>query len=348
MLYKADILTKVFKGRKVLNLEHLAIERHKIYALIGANGAGKTTLLNLLAFLVRPTSGHLQFCGQDVSFGRQHLLDLRRRVVLVDQYPILFTGPVWKNVEFGLTVRGISKKLRERRVAEVLELVGMREFRLADAHKLSGGESKRVALARALAIDPEVLLCDEPTANVDEENQEIILGILERINREKQTSILMATHYLSQSRRLAHHTLMLEHGMLSDKGNENIYRCRVTRENNGFFLCTVNDQVSLRLGCQQFPDLPEYCRVFINPKKVQWVSHPDTHSGNRMTGHVIRIEQDKGLVRLTMDCGIRLNVVLAMREYLLRKPTIGEEITVSLPDKSILFSTLEPSGIAQK
>jgi len=214
MLYKADTLIKEFKGCKVLNLTDFAIEKHKIYALLGANGAGKTTLLNLLAFLVQPTSGNLQFCGRNVVYRRQHLLDLRRRVVLVDQYPILFTGPVWKNVEFGLKVRGISKKQREMRVEEVLELVGMQAFRLADAHKLSGGESKRVAMARALAIAPEVLLCDEPTANVDEENQKIIMDILERLNRENRTSIIMATHYLSQIRRLAHHTLMLEHGML--------------------------------------------------------------------------------------------------------------------------------------
>jgi len=219
MLYRAESLSKSFKDRKILDIQHLEIERHKIYALIGANGAGKTTLLNLLAFLAVPSSGDLQFCSEKVSFKQQHLLELRRRVVLVDQYPILFTAPVWKNVEFGLKVRGVSKKAREKRVAEVLELVGMQDFRLADAHKLSGGESKRVALARALVIDPEVLLCDEPTANVDEENQEVILGILERINTEKKTSIIMATHYLAQSRRLAHHILMLEYGALSEKSS---------------------------------------------------------------------------------------------------------------------------------
>lgn len=225
MLYEATGLTRIFKGRKILNLDHLEIEKQKIYTLIGANGAGKTTLLNLLAFLDRPTTGQLKFCGQRVITRSQQLLDLRRRVVLVDQYPILFTAPVWKNVEFGLKVRGVSKKIREQRVREVLELVGMEEFYLADAHKLSGGESKRVALARALVIEPEVLLCDEPTANVDEENQEIILRILERINTEKQTSIILATHYLAQSRRLADHTLVLEHGRLSNKSNENIYSC---------------------------------------------------------------------------------------------------------------------------
>ena len=219
MLYSADVLTKVFKGHHVLDLENLIIEKHKIYALIGANGAGKTTLLNILAFLGHPSSGELHFCDQPVITSRQHLLALRRRVVLVDQYPILFTGSVWQNVAFGLKVRGVSKKKCDKRVDEALDLVGMQEFRMADADKLSGGESKRVALARALAIEPEVLLCDEPTANVDEENQEVILNILERINAEKKTSIIMATHYLAQSKRLAHHILMLEHGRLSEKSS---------------------------------------------------------------------------------------------------------------------------------
>lgn len=219
MLYSADSLIKVFKERRVLDIEDLVIERYKIYALIGANGAGKTTFLNILAFLVQPSSSKLQFCGRPVIHSRQHLLNLRRKVVLVDQYPILFTGSVWKNVAFGLKVRGVSRKCCDRRVDEVLELVGMRDFRMAEADKLSGGESKRVALARALAIEPEVLLCDEPTANVDEKNQEVILGILERINAEKKTSIIMATHYLAQSRRLAHHILMLEHGRLAEKSS---------------------------------------------------------------------------------------------------------------------------------
>ncbi len=220
MLYNAAEMTRTFKGRQVLRLEHLAIEPHKIYGLIGPNGAGKTTLLNLLAFLDKPTTGSLQFQGQVVGYGKQQLLELRRRVVLVDQYPILFTGSVWKNVDFGLKVRGITKKLRASRVEQALELVGMEDFRRADAHKLSGGETKRVALARALAIEPEVLLCDEPTANVDEENQEIILRILQSINSEHRTSIILATHYLAHSRRLADHTLILEHGKLSTRTDE--------------------------------------------------------------------------------------------------------------------------------
>ncbi len=217
MLYRAANLDRIFGGRRVLSLSKLTIERHKIYALIGANGAGKTTLLNILAFLDRPSSGVLQFCDEDVGHGKRQLIGLRRRVVLLDQYPILFTRSVWKNVEFGLKLRGISKKNRLRRVQEVLELVGMQDFYQADARNLSGGETKRVALARALAIEPEVLLCDEPTANVDQENQETILGILQRLNSEQKTSIVMATHYLSQSRRLAHHVMLLDNGRLTEQ-----------------------------------------------------------------------------------------------------------------------------------
>ncbi|KAF0187776.1 MAG: ATPase component of ABC-type sugar [Desulfobulbaceae bacterium] len=214
MLYELQGVTREFKGRKVLNLPHLALESGKIYSLIGHNGAGKTRLLNILAFLDRPTAGEIHFCGEEVSYNKQSLLALRRRVVLVDQYPILFTGPVWKNVQFGLKVRGVPHQERTDRVHEVLALVGMDQFFKAEAEKLSGGETKRVALAMALAVRPEVLLCDEPCANVDEENQEIIIQILDRINREQNTSVIFSTHYLAQGRSLAHEVLHLEHGRL--------------------------------------------------------------------------------------------------------------------------------------
>ena len=214
MLYELRNVIREHRGRKILNLPHLVIEAGKIYALTGPNGAGKTTLLNILAFLDQPTSGTIRFHDQAISTAPGPLLALRRRVVLVDQYPILFTGPVWRTVEYGLKVRGILRGQRADRVREVLELVGMTDFHDAAAEKLSGGETKRVAMATALAVRPEVLLCDEPTANVDEENQQIITEILARINRDHGTSIIFSTHYLEQGRRLAHAGLSLEHGRL--------------------------------------------------------------------------------------------------------------------------------------
>ena len=338
MLYELSRLTRIFKERKVLDLEHLSIEKGKIYALIGANGAGKSTLLNFLAFLDKPTTGEIRFCAELVQFSRQQLLNLRRRIVLVDQYPIHFTGSVWKNVEFGLKVRGISKKLRKKRTEEVLELVGMEKFQWADAHKLSGGESKRLALARALVVEPEVLLCDEPTANVDVENQEIILNILERINTEQQTSIVIATHYLSQARRLAHHTLVLEHGSLSETMNENIFRCQRIKKEEGFLVCTLDNKVHLCLPHHQFQGMKKHCRIHINPKGIKFLAKDEqTTQKNILTGHIIQIEQDQDSIRLTIDCGIKLYAMLSMDEYLQLHLIIGEKRTLFFSDTSILI-----------
>ena len=155
MLYELRNLKKEFGSRTVLDIASLALEARKVYALIGPNGAGKTTLLNHLAFLEQPTSGVLRFRNEEIPVDDSHLVNLRRRVVMVDQSPILFSGTVWKNVEFGLRVRGVPKKERAVRIAAALERVGMFHFASTDAHGLSGGEVKRVALARALVLEPD-------------------------------------------------------------------------------------------------------------------------------------------------------------------------------------------------
>ncbi|NNK96669.1 MAG: ATP-binding cassette domain-containing protein, partial [Desulfobacterales bacterium] len=215
MLYELSDIVRRFGSRTVLDIPHLAFKARQVYALIGPNGAGKTTLLNHLAFLDQPSSGTLCFRSQLVDYSRNNLTRLRRQVVLVDQTPILFSGTVWKNIEFGLRLRGVTKKQREGKIQGALEQVGMSEFVHEDVYGLSGGEVKRVALARALALEPEVLLCDEPTANVDQQHQEIILKILEHANSVGNTTVIFSTHYLSQSRRLAHQTILLQNGRLS-------------------------------------------------------------------------------------------------------------------------------------
>ncbi|MGD9033249.1 MAG: ABC transporter ATP-binding protein, partial [Desulfobacteraceae bacterium] len=171
MLYELYNLRKIYDGRPVLDLENLSLEKGKVLGLLGPNGAGKTTLLQILGFLLDPSAGDLRFENKSVDFAGASLMALRRRVVLVQQQPILFTSTVSKNVEFPLKIRDIPKERRNRVVEELLDLVGMGAFRAARAHKLSGGETQRVAMARALACSPEVILLDEPTANVDVENQ---------------------------------------------------------------------------------------------------------------------------------------------------------------------------------
>ena len=219
ILYRLSKLKKIYQNRTVLDIPFLEIDQGKVYAMMGPNGAGKTTLLNILGFLEAPTSGSVQFGARPVRFAEPSIQALRKDVVMVDQHPILFTTTVYKNLEFGLKVRKIVKSERERMINEALEMVGMRSFAQAQAHRLSGGETQRVALARAFAVSPKVLLCDEPTANVDEENQVIILRILRQINELKGISILFTTHDRSQASSLAQETLLIRRGRILSEVN---------------------------------------------------------------------------------------------------------------------------------
>lgn len=218
-LYELKGICQRYHERTVLDIACLRLESGRIHALTGPNGAGKSTLLRLLAFLEAPVAGTLVFGGEQVRFSsRSSLLRLRRRVVLVDQHPVAFSTTVANNVAFGLKIRKIDKDNRTCLVDEVLDIVGLSKYRHGPAQELSGGETQRLALARALAIRPEVLLCDEPTANVDVANQEIILEVLARMNRELGTSILFTTHDHKLAEALAHQRLHLEQGALLGNG----------------------------------------------------------------------------------------------------------------------------------
>lgn len=214
MLFKLERIKKVFKQKTVLDITELHIEKGKILGLLGPNGSGKTTLLNILAFLDAPSGGTLYYDEKPVIFKEPFLQPLRKQVILVDQHPILFSTSVYNNVEFGLKIRKIPKKERQKIVCESLEKVGMLSFAKADGHNLSGGETQRVAIARAIACSPDVLLLDEPTSSADIEHQAIIENIIKDIHKEKQISVIFTTHDMTQASKLADEKIFLYNGRI--------------------------------------------------------------------------------------------------------------------------------------
>ncbi len=338
MLYKLRQLTKVYGSRTILDIPRLDIEVGKIYTLIGPNGAGKSTLLNLLAFLDTPSSGSVQFQSTEVGFEGKSLMHLRRKVVLVDQYPILFTGPVWKNLDFGLKIRKIARSERKSMIEEALERVGMQDFHQADAHNLSGGETKRIALARALVLHPEVLLCDEPTANVDTEHQEIIMEILEKSNREDHLSILFATHYLSQAQRLAHETLVLQNGRLSAQSRENLYQGELIQKDDAIAVFHLGGDVLLRVPNSMLKgDFFKRQQIFLDPNSLMIKNGRRNNEDidNGLQGMVMKTERENGRIRVTIDTGIKIHVLLSLETYQASPPWIGEHVTLLIPEKAI-------------
>ena len=335
-VFELNQLSKIYDGRTVLDIPSLKIKENRIYSLLGPNGAGKTTLLNILGFLEPPSGGNIYFRSKPVRFIESELQALRRDVIMVDQFPILFTTTVLKNLEFGLKVRKISKRKRTRMIQEALDLVGMRDFALAQAHKLSGGETQRVALARALALSPQIFLCDEPTSSVDVENQAIILNILKRINQTKRMTIVFTTHDRTQAGTIADQTLVLNQGRLIETGYENIFSAVLDLNSPGETRCVIHPNISLLMASQKINTATDTVRVLIDPNQI----HPFRKAGkqfpvNVLHGIVRQVMDENSKIRVIVDSGVRLTLLMTEKTYRHNQIFVGDTIHYYIPPKAI-------------
>lgn len=209
-VYQLRGLSKTYNGRTVVDIASLDIYRSEILGLVGPSGAGKSTLLRLLNFLEAPSSGEIVFEGERCSQGQPMALTARRRVTTVFQRPLLLDRTVLDNVAYGLRLRG-DENARPRSL-QALEEVGLARLAGQRARTLSGGEAQRVALARAIVIRPDVLLLDEPTANLDPYNAGLIEQIIRQLNLERQMTLVLVTHNVFQAHRLATRAALLLEG----------------------------------------------------------------------------------------------------------------------------------------
>lgn len=191
-------------GRTLIDGIELEIASPGITAVMGPNGAGKSLFLRLLHGLIQPTSGSIQWDGQLANEGH------RKRQAMVFQRPVLLRRSVAANVEFAL---GLRRKRDPARRDEVLSAVDLLDRAAQSARRLSGGEQQRLALARALATDPEVMFLDEPTANLDPAATAIIESVVEQ-TRDNGTKIVFVTHDIGQARRLADDIIFMHRGQV--------------------------------------------------------------------------------------------------------------------------------------
>ncbi|WP_455369290.1 ATP-binding cassette domain-containing protein [[Eubacterium] cellulosolvens] len=181
----------------------------QLISLVGSNGSGKTTLLRIIGGLDFPNYGKIIFNRKELKTN-----ELRKISTLVFQKSIMFNTTVFKNVAFGLKVRGFDTKKIRNKVFDSLSSVALEEFDKRKAKNLSGGEQQRVALARAFIIEPKILLLDEPTANLDPSNAIIIENVIKKILEKKSCIIIMATHNLHQAKRLSSLIVHLHYGKI--------------------------------------------------------------------------------------------------------------------------------------
>lgn len=195
-----DLLVKRGK-HPALQLDHLAIQQGEVLAVVGPNGAGKSTLLLTLARLLKPEQGEILFNGKQSTHEADTIY--RRRIALVMQDPLLFDTSVFDNVASGLRFRGIAKEEIRRKVPLWLERLGVGHLSKRRAGQLSGGEAQRVSLARALVLEPELLLLDEPFSALDPPTRSHILEDLGALLDETDTTTVFVTHDLVEAAQLA-------------------------------------------------------------------------------------------------------------------------------------------------
>ena len=210
-LYRLRDLQKSYGANFTLHVLQLDVRRGDVLGLLGPTGAGKSTLLRLLAGLEQPTDGEIRF--DDSPFVSTDLpLSTRRRITMVHQRPVLLTGTVRLNVEYGLWLRG--SRDRAQKVEEILGRLGLTQIASQSSQTLSGGQTQLVALARALVIEPEVLLLDEPTTHLDPAHVALVEETIRQVQKDRRTTIIWATHNLFQARRVAVRTALLLNGQL--------------------------------------------------------------------------------------------------------------------------------------
>ncbi len=202
ILLAVEGVTKRFAGRRALDDVWLEVPRGEITAVLGPSGAGKTTLLRVIELLETPDRGSLRYRRRPVGTGALDVVAHRRRLAYVSQRPVAFARSVLDNTIMGLLLRGMEAGPAAERALPVLDRLGLRRLAATLATRLSGGELQRMALARALVLAPELLLLDEPVANLDPQNAGHVESAVRAYVREGGT-VLLVTHDFFHARRLA-------------------------------------------------------------------------------------------------------------------------------------------------
>lgn len=200
---------------------NLTVEQGQIYGIIGYSGAGKSTLIRLLNGLEKPTSGSVTINGHDISAARgESLRQARLKISMVFQhFNLLWSRTVSENIAFSMQIAGASKASINARVAELITLVGLSGRENAYPSQLSGGQKQRVGIARALANNPDVLLCDEATSALDPQTTDQILDLLLDINRRFKLTIVLITHEMHVVRKICDRVAVMENGKVVEEGD---------------------------------------------------------------------------------------------------------------------------------
>jgi len=316
----------------ILDIDYLNFREGGIYSLVGPNGSGKTTLLNILNLLLKPDRGKIFYFNQEVNWALpDKLLELRRQMTLVEQIPYLFNTTVWNNLAFGLRIRKVSPQVRQERINRVLNLVGLSDFQHRKVNQLSGGEIKRVAIARVLVLEPKILFLDEPTASIDQRYIDITEKIIKRINQQLKTTVLITTHDLSQAYRLSQEVISLVGGKIVREVPENIFRGEIIEDYKGKWL-EIDKKVKFALVTEK----EGFAHIYIDPRDIILSLKPFQSSArNTFFGKIVKIAEQNHLVKLEVDIGVLMVTIITRKSFQDMQLNLGSKIYLTFKASAV-------------
>jgi tungstate transport system ATP-binding protein len=330
-LIETVALCQKYGGQDILKNINLKVDRGEAFALIGPTGAGKTTLLRLIDLLEMPSSGKIYFAGRDATKSNKVRFEIRRRMAFVLQKPVVFNASIYDNIACALRWRGENRGDIKRKVNNILEMVGLSNFKGSNARTLSGGEAQRVAIARAVVTEPEVLLLDEPTANLDPLSVAKIEELITSIIRQYGTTIIMATHDMSQGQRLASRIGVLINGEIIQAGDSReVFASPSSREVaefvgvdniiDGIIASGEEGMVGVDIGGNKIIEaisnyaVGEGVCACVRPEDITLTPVKTTSSArNSFIGRITRVVSLGPLSRVEIDCGFRLVALVTKR-----------------------------------
>ncbi len=321
-IYQLIDVTKRYGTGIVLDVPNFSFAKGETCALVGPNGSGKTTLLRILGLIERPTTGRLLFDAQGMWNGSADQRLSARRITMVTQPPYLFNRSVTYNIAYGLKLRGVPRREIRRRVSEALAIVGLDGFEKRDARRLSSGEQQRVAVARAIAVEPDVMLLDEPTANIDKRHAEMVESVIARLAAQESMTVIFSTHNYHQAVSLAGRIISLYGGRIETFDYENLFTGTICEE-KGQHRLRLNSSLSFHIAAGSVGP----ASASIDPRAVALSREPITDpSLNCLHGVITSMAKHGPGAKLTVDIGVKLVSQVSENTLKLLRPTLGEKV----------------------
>jgi molybdopterin-binding protein len=341
-------VSKTYDNVSALSDIDLRIEKGEIFTVLGPNGSGKTTLLKILGGLEKPTKGIILYKNKRIT--EKYSEEIRRTTTLVFQHAILFKGSVRNNVEFGLRIRGLPDSKINEKVNQALTLVGLLDMADKSAKELSGGEKQRCSLARALVLESELLLLDEPTLNLDPESLNIIKQVIRRLNK-KGVTIVLATHDLEQAKELSQRIILLDRGKIVESGSpilllnsQSTEMVKFTRSENfftgqsqvksGVSIVDIGNDVKIHGAFSKEGGVNIYIRpedIIISNEKII------SSARNNLLGTITKIEDNDSIIKMNVNVGVLFIVQITRKSFEEMGLNVGQEIYLTFKASSVRF-----------